>query len=141
MSPGRKERALGCETGTMYVKTCQLPAAYGMPGHTTNPSDIGTCIEDKYMYTFSYFALFKACELHGRLVDRQHESNQPTRRSSISIGTPGACRTVDHPTPKAVGSLPCTLHSTFDQGVCVALCIRTNGHDGGAAAVAGCDTT
>jgi hypothetical protein len=27
-------------------------------GHTTNPSDIGTCIEDKYMCTFSYFALF-----------------------------------------------------------------------------------
>lgn len=29
MDESRKEgRALGCETGTMYVKTCQLPAAY-----------------------------------------------------------------------------------------------------------------
>jgi hypothetical protein len=83
---------------------------------------------------------------------RQHATNPQQEAPSPSVQAwRGRACTVDHncrqpvvtqhPTPNAVGSLPCTLHSALDQGVCVSLCIRTNGHGRIAAAVAGCDTT
>jgi hypothetical protein len=58
-----------------------------LPAPTANPSDIGTCRGDKYLPSFT-LPCFKACELHGRCVDRfETARNQPTTRSSTSIGT------------------------------------------------------